>query len=77
MLVIFIAGVEHILPYHVPAETAPVAVPAPHKPPADCLPSGTGGPCISFDKIQEMINGGPVAPKVLPPNPATADEEKI
>jgi hypothetical protein len=43
----------------------------------DCLPSGSGGPCIPFDKIQEMMSAQPDVPEVIPPNPATTKEEKI
>jgi hypothetical protein len=60
-----------IAPYHEMPAAAIVA------PPGNCLPSGTGGPCLPFDKIQEMMNTQPDAPEVVPPNPATANEEKI
>ena len=46
-------------------------------PPADCLPSGTGGPCIPFDKIQKMMSAQPDASDPVPANPATVNEEKI
>lgn len=58
-------------PYHTTPASAITA------PQANCLPSGTGGPCLSFDKIQEMMNAQPDAPEVIPPNPATANEETI
>jgi hypothetical protein len=77
VLVAFIAGLERLLPYDVPATAAPVVRPVPPKPPANCLPSGTGGPCLQFEKIQEMMNAQPDAPEVIPTNPATADEVKI
>jgi len=70
----FIAGIEHILPYDVPATAAPVVVPAPRKPPADCLPSTSGAPCIPFNQlIQQMQN----TPEVAPADPAAANQDTI
>jgi hypothetical protein len=46
-------------------------------PSADCLPSGSGGPCIPFDQIQKMMRVEPDTSDPIPANPATADEEKI
>jgi hypothetical protein len=43
-------------------------------PPADCLPNGSGGPCIPFDQIQKMMDE---KPDPVPTNPAAANEEKI
>jgi hypothetical protein len=78
VLVVFVAGVEHILPYDVPAATmaATIALPVTAQPaaPANCLPSGGGGPCIPFDQlIQQMQN----TPEVIPANPAAVNEETI
>jgi hypothetical protein len=61
----------HVAPYHeVPAATITA-------PPADCLPSGTDAPCLSFDKIQQMMEAQPDAPEPIPANPAASHEEKI
>jgi len=40
------------------------------------LPNGSGGPCLSFDKIQEMMQEFET-PDTIPANPAAANEEKI
>jgi hypothetical protein len=81
VLVVFIAGVQHILPYDTPAVSMPavIGLPITIQPPApaDCLPSGNGAPCIPFDKIQEMMDAQPDAPEPIPANPAAANEEKI
>jgi hypothetical protein len=81
VLVVFVAGVERILPYDVPAApmAATIALPVTAQPvaPANCLPSGNGVPCIPFDKIQEMMDAQPDAPEPIPANPAAANEEKI
>jgi hypothetical protein len=61
----------HAAPYHEMPATA-ITVP-----PADCLPSGTGGPCIPFEEIQKMMSAQPDAPPPVPPNPAAFKEEKI
>jgi hypothetical protein len=45
--------------------------------PADCLPSGSGGPCLPFDQIQQMMDEKPDASDPVPANPATVNEEKI
>jgi hypothetical protein len=66
-----VGGFFHFAPYHQAPAAAITATPA------DCLPSGTGGPCIPFDKIQEMMSAQPDVPEVIPPNPATTKEEKI
>lgn len=72
---IFCAAVAFVFrpaPYHV-TPTAAISTP-----PVGCLPSAThGAPCIPFDEIQEMMKTQPDAPEVIPPNPATVDEEKI
>ena len=61
----------HAAPYH----RTPTAVIS--SAPADCLPSGSGGPCIPFDQIQKMMRAQPDASDPVPANPATAHEEKI
>jgi len=60
-----------VAPYH-DRPAAPIVAPL-----GNCLPSGSGGACLPFDKIQEMMKAQPDAPEVIPPNPATANEEKI
>ena len=66
-----IAVFFHAAPRH---ETPSAAVTAP---PADCLPSGSGGPCIPFDQIQKMMSAQPDASDPVPANPATVNQEKI
>ncbi|MGA8025367.1 MAG: hypothetical protein WCC18_19125 [Candidatus Acidiferrales bacterium] len=85
VLVIFIAGVEHVVPYNVPAVAAPVVVmsaPATVQQiapaaPANCLPSGNGGECLSFDTIQKLMDAQPDTLEVIPPNPAAKNLERI
>jgi hypothetical protein len=72
--VVFCAAVGvffHVAPYH-QMPTPEITTPA-----VDCLPSGSGGPCIPFDKIQEMMSAQPDVPEVIPANPAAVNEEKI
>lgn len=68
-------------PYHTPAPAIPIAVSTPAvpktAPPAECLPSGTGGPCLPFSEIEKMMNAQPDAPERVPANPATANKETI
>jgi hypothetical protein len=73
VLVVFIAGLERLLPYDVPATAAPVVMPVPRRPPADCLPSGDGGPCLPLEKIQKMMKAQPDAPEFVPANSAAAN----
>jgi hypothetical protein len=61
----------HEAPHHV-TPTAAISVPS-----ADCLPSGSGGPCIPFDQIQKMMRAQPDASDPIPAKPATANEEQI
>ena len=80
VLVVFTAGLERLLPHDVPAAAAPVVVPVPWKsppptpPPADCLPSGSGGPCIPFKQLIQQMQK---TPEVIPANPAAAKENTI
>jgi hypothetical protein len=67
---VVVAAFFRAAPYH-ETPAAPITTSA------DCLPSGNGGPCLPFDKIQEMMEAQPDAPEAIPPNPATANEEKI
>jgi hypothetical protein len=71
LLCLVAGGFFHLAPYH---ETPPAAITVP---PADCLPSGTTGPCIPFEEIEEMMSAEPDATAPIPANPAEAKEEKI
>ena len=79
------AGVEHVVPYNEPETAAPAVVmsaPATVQQiapaaPANCLPSGNGDECLSFDTIQKLMDAQPDLPEVIPPNPAAANEETI
>jgi hypothetical protein len=68
-----VAGLFHFAPVH----NVPTAMATAQPLPAECLPSGNGGPCIAFDKIQEMMDAQPDAPEPIPANPAAANQEKI
>jgi hypothetical protein len=75
-----LGGFFHFAPYDTPATMAavrPAAAVAQSAPPTNCLPSGNGGPCLSFDKIQEMMDPQPDAPEPIPANPAAPNEETI
>jgi hypothetical protein len=74
VLVAFIAGIEHILPYDVPPAPAPIVMPVPPTPPTDCLPNGSGGPCIPFNQLILQMQR---TPEVIPTNPAPAKEESL
>ena len=71
------AGFFHVAAMHDEASTPMATAPAAQPVPAECLPSGNGGPCIPFDKIQEMMDAQPDAPEPIPANPAAANEETI
>jgi hypothetical protein len=71
MLCAAVALFFHAAPCH---ETPTAAITAP---PADCLPSGSGGPCIPFDQIQKMMRVQPDASEPVPQNPAATNEETI
>jgi hypothetical protein len=60
----------HAAPYH--------EMPTPEitTPTVDCLPSGSGSPCIPFSEIEKLMDSQSV-PEVVPPNPAAVKEEKI
>jgi hypothetical protein len=88
LFVVFIAGVEHILPYDTPAVpmaavagnlTTPLGAPTTPAAQADCLPSGSGGRCIPFDEVVRTMQqlDEQSQEEVAPANPAAANEEKI
>jgi hypothetical protein len=70
-LVLCMAVFFYATPCHVTPSAAITA------PPANCLPNGSGGPCIPFDQIQKMMRAEPDTSDPVPANPATANEEKI
>ena len=78
VLVMFIAGLERLVPYDVPPTPAPVVTPAPPKPPADeCIATANGNPCVPMNKIFQMMDENPDPPQVVPPNPAAKNLERI
>lgn len=81
ILAVFVAGVEHILPYDAPAMRTDIhqdiqrPAPAQQTAPADdCLATANGNPCIPTDKIFEMMDA---QPETVPNNSAVNDEETI
>ena len=65
---VVVGGFFHFALYHQASAAAITA------PPADCLPSGSGGPCIPFKQLIQQMQK---TPEVIPANPAAVKEEKI